>query len=152
MIEGVTIMELESHIDERGFFRELLRVEEDFQPGDIGQLSHSLVNKGVLKAWHLHRIQSQWNYVTCGLIKVALHDTRQKSPTYRQTIEFLTGDDQPPKAYFFPPGVAHGYRCLEGPMHIIYVTSGIYDLSDEVRIPHDDPEIGYDWLKRSIAE
>lgn len=147
VIEGVIIKELESHIDERGFFREILRMNEDFQLKDIGQLSHSLVYKGVLKAWHLHKIQSQWNYVACGLLKVALHDTRLKSPTYRETIEFLTGDSQIPKAYFFPPGVAHGYICLKGPMHIIYITSGVYDISDEVRIPHDDPEIGYDWNK-----
>ncbi len=152
MIEGVFIKELESHIDERGFFRELLRVEEDFQVEDIGQLSHSLVKKGVLKAWHFHKVQSQWNYVACGLIRVALHDTRPKSPTYRKTVDFLTGDNQTPKAYFFPPGVAHGYTCLEGPMHIIYITSGVYDLSDEGRIPHDDPEIGYDWLKKGITE
>jgi len=147
VIEGIIIKEIESHIDKRGFFREILRVNEDFQSADIGQISHSLVYKGVLKAWHLHKIQSQWNYVTCGLIKVALHDTRKKSSTYRETIEFLTGENQTPKAYFFPAGVAHGYICLKGPMHIIYVTSGVYDISDEVRIPHDDPEIGYDWLK-----
>lgn len=152
VIEGVIIKELESHIDERGFFREILRVNEDFQLEDIGQISHSLVYKGVLKAWHLHKVQSQWNYVACGLLKVALHDTRQKSPTYRETIEFFTGDNQTPKAYFFPPGVAHGYICLDGPMHIIYITSGVYDISDEVRIPHDNPEIGYDWLKNNISE
>lgn len=152
MIEGVFIKELENHIDERGFFREILRVREDFQLEDIGQLSHSLVKKGVLKAWHFHKVQSQWNYVACGLIRVALHDTRPKSPTYRKTLDFLTGDSQTPKAYFFPPGVAHGYTCLEGPMHIIYITSGVYDLSDEGRIPHDDPEIGFDWLKKGIAE
>ncbi len=152
MIEGVFIKELENHIDERGFFREILRVGEDFQSEDIGQLSHSLVKKGVLKAWHFHKVQSQWNYVTCGLIRVALHDTRPKSATYRKTIDFLTGDNQTPKAYFFPPGVVHGYICLEGPMHIIYITSGVYDLSDEGRIPHDDPEIGYDWLKKGITE
>ena len=149
MIEGVIIKELKSHIDERGYFREILRVKEDFELKDIGQISHSLVHKGVLKAWHSHRFQSQWNYVTCGLIKVALHDTRRESRTYRKTIEFLTGDDQTPKAYFFPPGVTHGYICLKGPMHIIYITSGVYDLSDEIRIPHDDTEIGYDWLKNS---
>ncbi len=151
MIEGVIIKEIKSHIDERGFFSEILRVNEDFHPGDIGQISHSFVKKGVLKAWHMHTFQSQWNYVVCGLIKVALHDTRKESPTFHQTIELLTGDDQAPKVYFFPPGVAHGYICLKSPMHIIYVTSGVYDISDEVRIPHNDPDIGYDWLKNKIT-
>ena len=49
------------------------------------------------------------------------------------------------------PGVAHGYHCLQGPMNIIYVTSGTYDLEDEVRIPHDDAEIGYHWNNQPLS-
>jgi dTDP-4-dehydrorhamnose 3,5-epimerase len=73
-------------------------------------------------------------------------NVKRESSTYRETMEFFVGDDKKPKAYFFPPGVLHGYKCLKGPMQIVYVTSGVYDLSDEIRIPHDDPEIGYHWL------
>jgi dTDP-4-dehydrorhamnose 3,5-epimerase len=51
-----------------------------------------------------------------------------------------------------PPGVAHGYRCLLGPAHVIYVTSGTYDPEDEVRIAHDDPGIGFSWLKRQAIK
>lgn len=147
MIDGVATKELLTHADERGFFREIIRSTDDFFSAGFGQLSHALVYTGVVKAWHAHRRQTQWNYVVAGLIKVALHDTRPDSPTYRQTMEFITGDHQPVRAYAFPPGVAHGYRCLQGPMHIIYVTSGVYDPTEEVRIPHDDPAIGYEWLK-----
>lgn len=146
MIEGVIFKELETFSDERGFFREIIRVTDDFFAAGFGQLSQSLVNAGVVKAWHAHREQTQWNYVVTGLIKVALHDTREESPTYRETMAFLAGDGQPARAYVFPPGVAHGYRCLDGPMHIIYLTSGTYDLDDEVRLSQDDPEIGYEWL------
>jgi dTDP-4-dehydrorhamnose 3,5-epimerase len=49
-------------------------------------------------------------------------------------------------SYKFPPGVVHGYKCINGPMNIIYITSGIYDLDDEVRIPYDDQAIGFDWI------
>jgi dTDP-4-dehydrorhamnose 3,5-epimerase len=147
MIEGVVFKDLVTHNDERGFFREVIRSTDEFFGAGFGQLSHSLVNTGVLKAWHAHREQWQWNYVVSGLIKVALHDTRPESPTYRQTMEFEVGDEQPSRVYAFPPGVAHGYRCLVGPMQIIYVTSGTYDLDDEVRIDHDDAQIGYDWEK-----
>jgi len=83
--------------------------------------------------------------VALGLIKVALHDARPESPTFRETMEFLAGENQPARVYVFPPGVAHGYRCIAAPVHMIYVTSGSYDLQDEVRLPHDDPEIGYVW-------
>lgn len=149
MIHGVKFKDLVTHADERGFFREIIRVTDDLFFEGFGQLSHSLVHAGVIKAWHAHRQQTQWNYVAAGLIRVALHDTRATSPTYRETMEFLIGDHQPVRAYAFPPGVAHGYRCVHGPMHIIYITSGTYDPSDEVRLPYDDPAIGFQWLTHS---
>jgi dTDP-4-dehydrorhamnose 3,5-epimerase len=145
MIDGVVFKDLVTHTDERGFFREILRITDDFSKAGFGQLSHSLVYSDVVKAWHAHRYQTQWNYVVTGLIKVGLHDTREESPTYRQTMEFLAGNGQQARVYVFPPGVAHGYLCIHGPVHMIYVTSGTYDLDDEVRIPHDDPSIGYVW-------
>jgi dTDP-4-dehydrorhamnose 3,5-epimerase len=45
-----------------------------------------------------------------------------------------------------PPGVAHGCKAIGGTSHLIYVTSSVYNTNEEGRIPHDDPEIGYDWL------
>ncbi len=145
MIDGVIIKKLETHCDDRGFFRELIRCTDDFFTPGFGQLSHSLVNEGVVKAWHAHVYQSQWNYVVNGLIRVALYDNRKESKTYRKLIEFECGDNRDPQVYFFPPGVLHGYKCLESPMNIIYVTSGTYDLKDEIRIPHS--EVNYDWNK-----
>ncbi|MEW6740157.1 MAG: dTDP-4-dehydrorhamnose 3,5-epimerase family protein [Nitrospirota bacterium] len=145
MIEGVFIKDLTTHSDERGFFREIFRFPEEFEAIGVGQLSHSLVREGVVKAWHAHKEQSQWNYVVSGRIKVALHDNRKESPTFGETMEFTIGDEEKPRAYFFPSGVLHGYKCIKGPLHIIYVTSGVYDLSDEVRIPKDDPSIGHKW-------
>jgi len=150
MIQGVVIKNLVTHTDERGFFREIIRVTDKSFTDGFGQLSHSLVHSGVIKAWHAHRIQGQWNYIVCGLAKVALHDFRPDSPTFNETMEFLAGDDQLAQVYYFPPGVSHGYKCISGPMHIIYVTSGTYDLSDEVRIPQDSPEIGYNWHNMHI--
>ena len=144
-IEGVTLHDLVTHADERGFFREVIRATDGFFKPGFGQLSHSLVHVGVVKAWHGHKVQTQWNYVAAGLIRVALHDARPGSPTSGQTMEFLAGNDQPARVYSFPPGVLHGYRCLAGPMHIVYVTSGVYDPAEEVRISQNDESIGHDW-------
>jgi len=147
MIHGVVIKELATRADERGFFREVIRATDEFFREGFGQLSHSLVHAGVAKAWHLHQRQVDWWYVAAGVLKVALHDTRPDSPTFRETMEFALGDHQPARCVRIPPGVAHGYRCVAGPAHVIYVTSRVYDPADEGRIPHDDPTIGYDWLK-----
>lgn len=93
-----------------------------------------------------HHQQNQWTYVACGLVRVAIHDCRPQSATYRKTQEWLIGDHQPVRVYRLPPGVVHGYRCLAGPAHVFYVTSGTYDPNDEIRLPHDGGGIGYDWL------
>ena len=146
-IEGVIIKNIVTHGDERGFFREMLRVNEDFPLTHVGQLSHSMVNSGILKAWHYHVRQSQWNYVASGEVLVALYDNRKESATFGCVMEIRLGESHPSKAYFFPPGVLHGYKCIKGPMNIFYMTSGAYDLSDEGRLPYDHPEIKYIWDK-----
>ena len=148
MIEGVVLRELVTHSDERGFFRELIRGQDPFFREGFGQWSHSLMYPDVIKAWHIHNVQIDWWYVASGVVKVALHDTRQISPTYRKTVELMLGDNQPAAVLRIPPGVAHGCKVVSGPAHLFYITSQIYDPADEGRIPHDDPEIGYDWLKR----
>jgi len=145
MIEGVEIKELVTYNDERGFFREVIRQTDSFFSEGFGQWSHTKTFTGVAKAWHIHQKQTDWWYVALGTIKVALYDARPDSSTYGELMELLLGDQNPPKVLKVPPGVAHGYRVLEGPAHLFYLTSHMYDPADEGRIPHDDPKIGYDW-------
>ena len=146
MIDGVLIKNLVTHCDERGFFREIIRLTDEFFADGFGQFSHSVVYPGIIEAWHAHEIQTQWTYVACGVLKVVIHDNRPDSPTYRDTIEMMMGDNQSEIVYSLPPGVIHGYRCISGPAHVFYVTSGEYDPEEEIRISHDDPAIGYDWV------
>jgi dTDP-4-dehydrorhamnose 3,5-epimerase len=149
MIEGVVVKELATHVDERGYFRELIRVTDEFFKEGFGQLSHALVHQGVAKAWHIHKIQIDWWYVATGMLRVGLYDTRPESPTYKQTMELLLGEQLPGRVLRVPTGVAHGFRCLAGPAHMFYVTSKVYNPDDEGRIAHDDPGIGYDWLREA---
>jgi len=147
MIEGVAIKELKTYPDERGFFRELIRVTDDFFAEGFGQWSHSLMFDGVIKAWHLHRIQTDWWYVVSGVLRVGLCDMRSDSPTHKTVMDHLMGDLQAAQVVKIPPGVAHGCKTVQGPVNLFYVTSHVYDPDDEVRLPYDDPEIDFDWLK-----
>jgi dTDP-4-dehydrorhamnose 3,5-epimerase len=147
MIEGVILQDLVTHADERGFFREIIRVTDDFFKEGFGQWSHSLMYQGVVKAWHVHQLQIDWWYVGIGVLKVALHDTRSGSATFRETMDLQMGENQTVRVLRIPPGVAHGCKCISGPAHLFYITSRIYDPADEGRIPYDDPAVGYDWLK-----
>ena len=146
MNEGVRTKELATHADSRGFFRELIRVTDDFFEEGFGQLSHSLMFNGVTKAWHFHRRQTDWWYVCSGVLRVGLCDMREDSVTYRETMDFLMGDLQTAQVVSIPPGVAHGCQTIQGPVNLLYVTSRAYDPADELRLAHDDPAIDFDWL------
>lgn len=145
MIHDVEIKELTTHTDERGHFREVVRASDDILAEGFAQWSHTMSYQGVAKAWHVHQRQVDWWYVAVGVIKTALYDTRTDSPTHGELQELLMGEGQPSIVLKIPPGVAHGYRVLKGPAHVFYIVSNEYDGTDEGRIPHDDPQIGYDW-------
>lgn len=147
MIDGVMIKELRRHPDERGYFEEIIRKTDPFFREGFGQVSHSFMVEGVVKAWHIHKTQIDWWYVVSGVIKVALYDTRPSSPTYKELNELVIGKEEPNKVVKIPPGVAHGLKVLRGPADLVYVTSGIYSTDEEGRIPYDDATIGYDWVQ-----
>lgn len=148
MIDGVGIKELTVFPDERGMFAEIAKkVDVSF-----GQISFSKVFQGISKAWHLHKKQTDWGCAVSGDIKYVLYDTRKASKTYKQTVEILMGETSGYKIVQIPPGVAHGYQIINGPAVIVYITSHEYDPKDELRIPHNDPSIGYDWKSGPVIK
>ncbi len=147
MIEGIEFKELNTHSDDRGFFREIIRETDPFFQSGFGQLSHSVMFNGVIKAWHYHKIQTDWWYVCNGVLRVGLCDLRENSDTYKKTMDFYMGDYQIAQVVKIPPGVAHGCKAIQGPVNLFYVTSHVYNADDEIRIPYDDPAIDFDWLQ-----
>ena len=146
MIDGVELKRLTTHPDERGFFREIVRNTEEIISEGWAQASHSMMYAGVAKAWHVHRTQIDWWYVPAGNLKVALYDTREGSSTRGELQELFLGEQYEAQLLKIPPGVAHGCRAIGATAHLIYLTSKTYDPEhEELRIPHDDPSIGYDW-------
>jgi len=147
MISGVMIKKLVRHPDERGYFEELIRQTDDFFTEGFGQLSHSLMVEGVVKAWHVHKTQIDWWFCTTGKIKMAIYDLRESSTTYKELNEFILGDYPNNIIVKIPAGVAHGLKVIEGPADLVYVTSVMYVKDEEGRIPYDDSDIGYDWVQ-----
>lgn len=148
MITGVMIKELVRHPDERGFFEEMIRKSDDFFSEGFGQVSHSHMIAGVVKAWHIHKTQIDWWYVVRGKIKVALYDSREASVTHKELNEFTFDDtEQFNKIIKIPAGVAHGLKVIEGPADLVYITSAMYNKDEEGRIPYNSPTIGYDWVQ-----
>src|SRR5438552_18141351 len=106
MIEGVVLKELKTSADERGFFREIIRITDDFFAEGFGQWAHSKMYRDVVKAWHIHQTQIDWWYVPMGALKVALHDLRANSPTHGQNQDMFLGEQYGDKDMMITTGVA----------------------------------------------
>ncbi|HVY68199.1 MAG TPA: dTDP-4-dehydrorhamnose 3,5-epimerase family protein [Patescibacteria group bacterium] len=144
MIEGVKIKKLATHLTEDGYFREILR-DEDGLLEKFGQTSVSLAHPGFIKAFHWHKQQDDLWYIASGQVRTVLYDTRQDSPTYRQTQVVIMGENDP-QLVLIPKGVAHGYQVLgQKPAVLLYHTTMHYNPQDEFRIAWNDPEINFDW-------
>ena len=147
MIDGVKIKELKVVPDERGWLMELLRNDDDIYD-EFGQVYITTAYPEVVKAWHMHKKQTD-NF-TCihGMMKVALFDAREDSSTYRELNEFFIGEKNP-MLISVPPYVYHGFKAIG--TEIAYFISiptlpYNYDEPDEYRLQADTDEIPYDWL------
>ncbi|MCM3571047.1 dTDP-4-dehydrorhamnose 3,5-epimerase family protein [Neobacillus mesonae] len=149
MIEEVKIKKLIKHCDDRGYFMELIRDDENLL-SRFGQASMSMSYPGVIKAFHYHEKQDDVWFFPIGNAQVVLYDLREDSKTNGQTDVFYMGEENP-IVLVIPKGVAHGYRVLgEKPAAIIYFTTKSYNPNqpDEKRIPWNDPMIGFDWTTK----
>ena len=151
MILGVATKRLERLVDERGYFMELGRFEEDpfFADPGVRQASLPLRLSGVT-AWHLHPTQVDWWWVVEGDLQVALLDRRSGSPTRDEVNEFLMGEHYDHGFVLkIPAGVAHGFKVRNGPARLLYFTSLAYNKGEELRLDPRDPELSklYDWFR-----
>ena len=145
-IHDVVIKKLITHSDDRGYFREVVR-EDDQLLRHFGQSSITKTYPGVIKAFHWHNNQDDVWYVVDGMARVVLYDRRPGSPTAGVTQVVYAGEDNP-VVILIPIGVAHGYQVLGNkPVVLFYHVTQAYDPKqpDELRIPFDDPVIGFDW-------
>ena len=159
-IPGVLIKQLKTNKDDRGFFREVVRFNDEFftEASNFGQWSHSKMVKDVVKAWHYHHVQTDWWYVGIGLCQAVLVDHRPESPTFGKQISFLMGEPSEDPAtnshaicVKIPPGVLHGCKVLSKEAHLFYITSQTYNPNDEGRFPYNSGPVPYPWGDEALV-
>ncbi len=138
--------DLTFHKDERGFLVELLRSDEDLYK-KFGQVYITCCKPGFVKAWHYHKIKT--DYFTCinGKARVVVYDHREGSPTFRQLKEYVISKENPVLVKI-PPGCYHGFEAVgDEDAYIISITTEPYhhEEPDEYRIPFDDNLISFKW-------
>ncbi len=143
VIDGVVIVELDAHGDERGRFLETYRRSWFKHGREMVQANRSDRQAGTVVGLHYHLHQADYWYVPRGRARVVLHDLRDGSPTDGATLELEMGEDHD-RGVFIPPGVAHGFAALTD-LTITYLVDGYYNPSDELGVAWDDPQVGAQW-------
>lgn len=149
MIEGVTTKKLRVFPDERGWLMEILRRDDEIFE-QFGQVYVTAAYPGVVKAWHMHELQTDHFCVLSGMAKIVLYDGREDSPTRGEVNEFFLGAHDR-SVLKIPKLVMHGFKCIsETEALILNVPTEMYNVSkpDEIRRPADDPSIPYDWARK----
>ncbi len=149
LIDGVNIKHLRVIPDERGWLMEILRCDDPFYQ-KFGQVYMTVAYPGVVKGWHYHKLQTDHFCVIKGMLKVALADLRDKSPTKGLVNEFFMGEHNP-ILITIPPYVAHGIKGVgTEPGFLINIPTEPYNRTnpDEYRIDPHDNDIDYDWSRK----
>jgi dTDP-4-dehydrorhamnose 3,5-epimerase len=149
MIDGVKVKKLRVIPDERGKLMEILRTDDEMYE-KFGQVYVTTAYPGVVKAWHLHKIQDDNMAVIRGMMKIVLYDGRDGSPTKGEVNEFFAGEHNPVLIHI-PKGVMHGFKCIgEHEAVVVNTPTEIYNYKqpDEYRVPPHDNDIPYDWARK----
>jgi len=143
MIDGVEVIPLAVHMDDRGYLMEIARVKGGDEP-------HAVVHKfgqvylvgnqarNTIRAFHKHQELWDWFCITSGSAKFVLKDDREDSATAGELMTIITGTRKP-VLLVVPPGVFHGWMSLEDNTQMISTASHVYnhEQPDEVRIAPD---------------
>ncbi len=144
-IDGVSIVELKNFVDDGGSFAEIARLNqsghlEAFPQFQVRQVSHSLMEPGSIKAFHLHYNQDDiWYVAPSDRLLVGLVDTRKDSKTYNQSMRLVLGAGKA-QLLFIPHGVAHGGANVSNrKVQVFYFVNQQFDPKnpDEQRLPWD---------------
>ena len=150
-IEGVTIVELESHRDERGGFARTY-CEEEFAaagvPFHVNQANLSFNTAALtLRGLHFQRApHGEPKIVSCvrGRIFDVAVDARLSSVTYLQW-EALELSPELDRMFCLAEGIAHGFLTLEPESEVHYLMGAPYVPEAAGGLRWNDPAIGIAW-------
>lgn len=140
--EGVRLIPLAMHRDQRGWVSEIFR--DEWAAGVTPCQWNVTYSEGnVLRGVHVHVRHRDLLVVVHGRISVGLYDARPRSPTHRLPAAFdLRGDEL--TAICIPTGVMHGFYCYE-PTVYTYGVDCYFDPADELGCLWSDPALRIAW-------
>ena len=146
LIEGVVIKQLKPILDERGYLQECFRSDWPIFK-KFGQAYITIAFRDVVKAWHMHKIQTDNMICIFGNAKLVLCDNRKESTTFKKINEIFFGEKNP-ILVTIPPYIWHGFKAIGGKQIMVLncpTELYNYDNPDEYRLPYNTEKIEYDW-------
>ena len=145
MIEGVKTKNLRMLSDERGWLTEILRCDDEIFEKFV-QVYATAAYPDVVKAWHMHKKQTDNLVCIKGSAKLVLYDSRKGSKTKGEINELTIGEENP-LLVKIPREVWHGFKAVGETAIVVNVPTELYDYKnpDEHRLPPDTDKIPYDW-------
>ena len=150
-LEGAYTIELEPHLDSRGFFTRAFCQKEFAGIGfkkQIVQINHSMTRqKGSVRGMHYQCPPAcEIKIIRCiqGAVFDVMVDLRKDSPTFLKwhSVE-LSKDNM--RMVYIPEGFAHGYQTLFDDTELIYHHSEFYSPECENVLRFDDPALAIHW-------
>jgi dTDP-4-dehydrorhamnose 3,5-epimerase len=139
------IIELEPHVDNRGFFERLFCRKELLSIGftkDIAQINHSFSRRrGTLRGMHFQlppHIETRIIKCIRGSVFDVAIDIRKNSPTFLQSFG-LEMTEENNLMFLIPEGFAHGFQTLKSNTELLYFHTGYYNPGSEAAVNYTDP-------------
>jgi dTDP-4-dehydrorhamnose 3,5-epimerase len=145
VIEGLHLVPLDGHRDERGLFLEFFK-ESWRLPVRPAQWSFVRSEARTLRGLYLHLRHDELFVLVQGRAHVGLKDLRRDSPTFDRAVR-LDVDAETPTLVVFPPGVLHGWYFPQPSLHLQAVSEEYerYRHDDNLSCHWADPEVGLAW-------
>ncbi len=139
-IDGVRVVPLTVHEDDRGYLFEMIHKSDPFVSGAGAEIRQvycvgDRIEK-IIRAFHKHDHLHDWFCIVKGAAKFVLVDDRKDSASF-QKYDQVVLSDRSPKVLVVPPGVYHGWMSLEPDTIMISTASHEYNREkpDEYRVP-----------------
>lgn len=144
-IEGVIVRPAVTHLDERGELTEVYSEPWGVIDEPVTHVYQVIATPGSIRAWIVHRKQSDRLFFSLGRLKLVLFDDRDDSAT-RGRLEELFFGERRRALVVIPPGVFHAVQNV-GTTDALYINlpTRIFDHADpdKFRLPLDTDRIPY---------
>jgi len=150
-IDGVYLVDIQPHEDQRGLFARTFCEREFAAIGASAHMVQASVSlsrrRGTVRGIHFQWPPSrEGKLVRCvrGSVFDVIVDLRPASPTYAEHVA-VDLDAASRRAVYIPPGLGHGFQTLGDDTEVFYQMSDDADASLAAGVRWNDPAFGIAW-------